>query len=322
MKLLLSSEQVRLSNTRLSIPVKRNGLLPSPRSNAAAAFDPGTGQIILFGGLAGGSGNGRYPANAIFYNTRTGAKETKAIPTTFTWSSGVGVGEHIYVGDGHTGSYSGLFRKRAIAPTNSTLVTLSPTPSPFRHSSNLVHHAGKIYRFGGNTSSVYSIVALPGVYDIATNRWSNISQMPYPTHGAAACVYEDRIFVFGGWAPMTRENIIGIQIYDIASDTWSFIPTSQGFTWGSVARHGKYALNVSGTGILNRYDLTNLNHSPKLFAFDADFESWRFCHASFVDEEQHELIIAGGCISFPGQPNYDDLQRSSLVTSIDLNLIV
>lgn len=298
----------------LNLAIEKISTLPSQRSNFAAAFNPATGDLIALGGLAGGSGAARYPANTLHFNTRTKAKSIQALSAAYTWSSGVGVGSELYFLDGHSGNYNGTFRRRAISPSPSTLIGLANAPTPYRHSSIIIHNKGKIYRIGGHASNEVNTKSCH-MYNIATNAWSSMPDLPFLAIGRPGCVYNDKIYIFGANG---NPNIA--QVYDIATNTWTTVPIPYAYSWAGAVLHGKYFFMVSGTGSIVRYDMSNLNATPK--RFKVDLASNRYSAFSFIDETLNEFYIAGGTSAIPGQAQYDDAPRSSQIVTLDLGKLI
>jgi hypothetical protein len=81
---------------------------------------------------------------------------------------------------------------------------------------------GKVYLFGGYTvAESGDEVSLPDVdiYDPATGRWTQGTDMPVPVDDSVAGVYRDRwIVLVSGWS-MT-DNVTDVQFYDTVEDRW------------------------------------------------------------------------------------------------------
>jgi len=91
---------------------------------------------------------------------------------------------------------------------------LSPVPYSAHHSASAVHN-GKIYVAGGCTFGDLCPTAV--VYDIASNTWVQLPDMPLPNLSPTAKIVNNHFFVIGG-----IPNANACQKYNIATNTWSF----------------------------------------------------------------------------------------------------
>lgn len=308
---LAAAERFKIDSIRL-VPIKSINTMSGSRSNFAGGYNKLTGDLIVLGGLSGGVGAARYPTTALHFNTRTKQKSSTALPSTYTWASGIGVDDNLYFLDGHNGAYNGTFRRRAIAASPSTLTPLADAPTPYRHTSIILHNAGKIYRLGGWASNE-AATRKCHVYNIATNTWDVMADMPFTAIGHFAAVYDNKLFIMGSVA-----NPV-MQIYNTATNTWSTFSIPRSPVWGSVISRGRFIYVISGTGAIDRYDLLNLSAKPR--QFKVTFETSRYVHTSHIDESTNELHIVGGCVSYPGQALYDDASRSNQIVTIDMTYL-
>lgn len=108
---------------------------------------------------------------------------------------------------------------------------------------------GKIYVLrGNNTNSFY-------VYDIASNSWSTLANLPVNTaHGSAMVMSNGKIYTIRG------SDSTDTFIYDIASNTWT-----PGATAPGLARHGTNFIKISNTAA--RYFPSNYNSDIWEFKF-------------------------------------------------------
>jgi N-acetylneuraminic acid mutarotase len=130
-------------------------------------------------------------------------------------------------------------------------ITKCDMPEPrFNHFSEVID--GKIYIAGGFT---VKDGRHPGVlstlrYDPAKNQWDTLADLNHERHLAGSCIFDDKIYVFGGAPsgipiPMAHRSI---EIYDPEADAWTIsddeIPVP--FMYGVVVAHGDNILLFGG----------------------------------------------------------------------------
>jgi N-acetylneuraminic acid mutarotase len=89
---------------------------------------------------------------------------------------------------------------------------------------------GRIYAIGGYNSQIdgqthfYGTINATEEYDPATNSWTEKAQMLTPRASFAIAVYENRIYVIGGYIKLTSGSSSQLtnitEVYDPAADTW------------------------------------------------------------------------------------------------------
>ena len=86
---------------------------------------------------------------------------------------------------------------------------------------------GKIYRISGwgNNSSGSAINKSCHVYDIASNKWSSIPDIPIASAAPGVVTYNGKIWVFGGSTSngFDKNPHGNVQVYDPSSKTWNKI---------------------------------------------------------------------------------------------------
>ena len=111
-----------------------------------------------------------------------------------------------------------------------TWTPVSPIPAPL---------AGGLVRCADDPDSFYMVGGIRAFiitsnklyrYDIATDNWERLANIPKATRTAGTTCYEGKIYVAGGWANKILDSMF---IYDIASDTWSKGPKLPEPTWGA-----------------------------------------------------------------------------------------
>lgn len=90
------------------------------------------------------------------------------------------------------------------------------------HSSVL--HNGKLYIFGGanDNPEPHDILFDLWEYDISNNIWTQRSDGPAPRDCHSAVIYNDRMYVFGGWYNIRHNDLWE---YDISNDVWTVLTT-------------------------------------------------------------------------------------------------
>lgn len=86
---------------------------------------------------------------------------------------------------------------------------------------------GKIYAIGGQTGSFldgYSASNCVEVYDPLRDSWEDLSPMPTARGWGGSAVFNDTIFVFGGYDPSVETTGVEVEKYCPETDTWSSDP--------------------------------------------------------------------------------------------------
>lgn len=294
----------------------------SNRSNFAGAVYNNT--LLVVGGIGGASSPvGTYPTQFEKVDLVTGTTTRFNLGGSFTWCGGVGVGNNLYFCDGHNGSYNSLNR-RLLVEGATTVNSLLAVPTPYRHSSLVLHHNGKIYRMGGYNGRT---LKEGSIYDIASNTNSAMASMPYSCNGITGCIYNNKIYVFFGWSDDIASNLNIVQVYDIATNTWSIAEVFDRWrlSWGNGAMYGDYFFYVTinradaNSYIINRYNLKNLKAPYREFIVRNTTR--RFAGQVFVDSVRNQLLLVGGCQWSPGTANYDNLTKLNSIDAFDLSIL-
>jgi N-acetylneuraminic acid mutarotase len=137
---------------------------------------------------------------------------------------------------------------------------------------------GRIYAIGGYNSQIdgqthfYGTINATEEYDPATNSWTEKAQMPTPRASFAIAVYENKIYVIGGYIKLTSGSSSQLtnitEVYDPATDTWETRASMP------VARDGVEANVIDGKiyvigGYAENGDPSNLN-----MVYDPVTNSW------------------------------------------------
>jgi N-acetylneuraminic acid mutarotase len=77
---------------------------------------------------------------------------------------------------------------------------------------------GRLWAIGGRTSFMGTQYALVEIYDPKADAWSPGPDLPAGRGGLAAAVLGDRLFVFGGEAPLRIFS--AVEMYEVAGNRW------------------------------------------------------------------------------------------------------
>ena len=129
-----------------------------------------------------------------------------------------------------------------------------------------VYLDGKIYVFGGSEpqrGKGLQVVSDSWVYDIANDSWSLLQNMPVAKE-TKAVVYEDRIYLFGGYD--YNHSHTSVERYDPASGNWTLLPDLPvAISAHSVTVKGDSAYmfgNYDDLGATYHYDFTSQQLEP------------------------------------------------------------
>jgi N-acetylneuraminic acid mutarotase len=81
---------------------------------------------------------------------------------------------------------------------------------------------GKLYVFGGYSSTTKADVATGRALDLSSNTWSPKASLPLPMEDAAAVAYGGKLYIFGGYDSSADDGLNdNVLIYDPAANTFS-----------------------------------------------------------------------------------------------------
>jgi N-acetylneuraminic acid mutarotase len=122
---------------------------------------------------------------------------------------------------------------------------------------------GKVYEFGGYINSTYHPVATVSVYDIASNKWSQLKDMPFGaiTHSGTA-VDGNFIYFAGGYpghgtAPQTFFTT-NVWRYNTTNDTWAAMPALPAGRGAGTMVNLNHTLYFFGGADTNRADRSEM----------------------------------------------------------------
>lgn len=146
---------------------------------------------------------------------------------------------------GHNGGYVNWFD--VYDPIANTWTVLENAPHARDHFSCVVSD-NKIYALGGRHSGgeggVFKpLIAPVDVYDLNTNRWTNLNQsLPTPRAAPSVALFQNELFVMGGEGAKKGPAYKLVEAYNLKTEAWSQKANM------NHARHGTQAI-VSGNGI-------------------------------------------------------------------------
>ena len=101
-------------------------------------------------------------------------------------------------------------------------ISLRPMPTP-RQEMPAVLVNRKIYIIGGITTNLLEgfVTKKIEVYDISSNIWKALKDMPAQRHHAAIATIQNKIYVIGGFDNVDFNPVNTLFVYDIQNDNWS-----------------------------------------------------------------------------------------------------
>ncbi len=93
-----------------------------------------------------------------------------------------------------------------------------------------------VYIFGGSmTNSIVATVNTSISYNLSTGDSQTLAPMPLGVRGAAVAVFQDKIYVFGGYNSTVGHSVDNLQIFDPSTNTWSNGPNMPVGAWQAKA---------------------------------------------------------------------------------------
>ncbi|MFB0841438.1 Kelch repeat-containing protein [Paenibacillus oleatilyticus] len=214
-----------------------------PNARAGVTVAQINGKIYSIGGSSGSTSFSDvqvYDPNSKVWTTAA------SMHTARTLSSAAVVDGKIYVFGGYTGNYytfnggSVIDSVEMYDPATDTWTKKANMPSSLA-SVSAVAYDGKVYVFGGLTSSINSVRTVQ-VYDPASDTWAARSDMQQALHGSVAVTLNNKIYLVGGrYTYSSRVYSVNLfNEYDPTIDKWTSKPSL------SVTRGGLSATVLSG----------------------------------------------------------------------------
>lgn len=143
-------------------------------------------------------------------------------------------GQYAYLVGGADSAQTILSTLTRYEPALNAYVNLAPAPTPSWNSA-FVHLGGKLYKFGGSTTTGGASTANAEVYTIASNTWAPIAS--YPAALSFIGGFSDGAYVYGigGLAAATATETLKTYRYDAGTNTWNdaAIADLPATRWGS-----------------------------------------------------------------------------------------
>ncbi|MCQ4085623.1 kelch repeat-containing protein [Saccharibacillus sp. JS10] len=148
---------------------------------------------------------------------------------------------------------------------------MSPLPEA-RSAAAVVTVNGKIYTIGGSAGGSESAKGVKKdttyVYDPIQNSWSIKAPMPTARAAVTAAVYNDEIYVIGGYYGTNNTRTNKVEVYNTKNDTWRTIsPMSSARSWASAVTVGNKIYVIGG------HDSSKLLNTVE--SFDIATQTWK-----------------------------------------------
>lgn len=170
--------------TRTPLPLARG-------AGAAAVID---GRIYVAGGVRNGTSIKDF---AVFDPEMNAWTQLPPMPTPRDHLAAAAIDGIFYAVGGRAGRLFDVLE--AYDPESRTWTTLAPMPTA-RGGLAAAALGGRLFTFGGegNVADPQGIFPQTEAYDVATNTWAALPDLPTPRHGMGAAVSGERIYVPGG----------------------------------------------------------------------------------------------------------------------------
>lgn len=255
--------------------------------------------IVVYSGMGRGGNTGvQYSSSIYQYLMSTSGFSAVQSPGTWTWNSGVQIGNMLYLCDGHfdSAAQAGQLRRINMASPASGFTGLAQGNGIAGRKTSVMCSIGttKIFRFGGWNYSAATIQNSGGIYDITANTWAYIANAPEGRLFASAFHYDGKVYVVGGQTA-TGAMATKIMVYTIATNTWVMsdapVPNVQGFSEGQFY-NGRYILPVIFRDSLFSFGFLVID--PATLAYEKVFTSEPIRYMACGNIVGDEMIVAGG----------------------------
>lgn len=130
-------------------------------------------------------------------------------------------------------SNSDDYAPQYVGETNFKQSTLAPFIGAARSSFGTVMHKNKLYMIGGHQGAEHtyppeSFSDTMIVYDVATNKWTELASRPHKAHGYQVIAHGNYIYAFGGFAYSAEhkpkwKSLDVVDRYDIEKNEWTTV---------------------------------------------------------------------------------------------------
>lgn len=197
--------------------------------------------------------------------------EVKSIPTARWTPASVELDGKIYVlgGQGEDPPYRALNTFEAYDPVSDSWNSLPNMPTG-RWGLSAAVVDGKIYAIGGMTGSFlggFSSTDVVEEYDPNSNTWTTKSPLQVGRGYGGCVVYNDTIFVFGGYRTQSGADLGTVEKYYPPSDIWVSsgiaMPTLNSTFMMTKVNNSAYMIGGWGNSDVYEYNFLNGEWSPK-----------------------------------------------------------
>lgn len=150
-------------------------------------------------------------------------------------------------------------------PSTGTVSALAP-PSFFLAESSLARHGDKLYVFGGWTGSSPSNTA--HVYDIVSNSWQTLPNMPVSITETSAIALGDDIYITGGTLGVTVQHFIR---YNVPSNSYSILASPSSYANSKLLHYNGSVYCFGG----HRYNGNSMETSDLFKEYDPISNTWQ-----------------------------------------------
>ena len=172
-----------------------------------------------------------------------------SMPSAYHAHAGAVLGDHIYISGGYSNNHFTPDLQR-YDPLNRQWEDMAPMLTP-RGWHVMCVAQGKLLVFGGcnlNANQQALPVLQSQSYDPATDQWTIISPLSISHKEASCVVYQDHIYVLGGYNVQTKTGQKMVSRYDLYTGTWETLgalPQSKTGVGYCVLRLPAYNLEIS-----------------------------------------------------------------------------
>lgn len=224
---------------------------------------------------------------------------------------------YVHGGWGFMAGVSGSTTTNTLYVYDPVLNTWSQLASgPYCYAGSMVVIGDKFYLYGGHGNAPgYSNTYLPSLYeyDVATNKWKQLTSAPNPRMGHSAVVMNGLMYVFGGTRGAGYYN--DLYVYDPATDKWTQLGT------GATQRHEHVAVAIGSKMYIYGGEQASANNADRymrdLWVYDATANSWKALGTGATGRQSatavvinDEMYLFGG-VAILGGTDLNDLWRIS-----------
>ena len=131
-------------------------------------------------------------------------------------------------------------------------------PMPTKRDHLRIEKVGnKIIAISGRKDDLMKNLEVVEAFDINTNTWSEVAPIPFPRGGFESCVYNNKIYTFGGEG--VWQSLRNIEEYDPKTDTWTVLPEMPEPRHGICAGVINDKVHMVSGGLRSRISISNIH---------------------------------------------------------------